>query len=666
MFEYYNNVLCVYGRWLADQGIMSDGYQRQLKRTKKITVARHGCRNTPKLIVFDSLAPNFRDQVVEITGDPYLTTKNHKFTDFIESDLEAVEFFNTYTRDNGKELPDTAKRDYICTANIFNAIKIVFEDRSSAKKAFGKKTGTIFKSIAKVIHELPKNNYPHSLPKNYRTLKIRYDKFIENGYEGIISNKWGNKNSEKINDSAKVWLISRMANQVEKVANMAQLLYEYNLKADKNEWLKIIETDTIYNFLHKPEIKYLWYGHRYGELKAKEKYTYQNKTSMPSMRDSLWYSDGTKLNLWYKDANGKPATCQVYEVMDAYSDVFLGYHVSPTENFKAQFSAYRMAVKVSQARPHQTSFDNQGGHGKLEAGNFLNKISKIASKTKPYNGKSKTIENAFKRFQMEVMKKLWYFTGQNIQAKSPESKANLEFVQANLKNLLPLSEVIAQYEALRNQWNARLHHATKIPRIEMYRSSLNPEVPKLSYWEQIDIFWIEKPKPVQFTAYGMNFELDKVKYSYSVLNADGMPDIEFLRSNIDKKFIVKYDPEDMTLIYLYEKTASGLVRVAAAETTVVTHRNIQEQEEWEAEWLQRVNEMNEKSRVDVRDRMQQILEDHEATPEHYGLNSPKIKGIETRKKKKKEPKVADFNKTLSNQVPALSDGDDEGSPWDLI
>ena len=86
------------------------------------------------------------------------------------------------------------------------------------------------------------------------------------------------------------------------------------------------------------------------------------------MRDSLWYGDGTKINLYYKDydKDGKLVvrTTQVYEVIDAYSEVFLGYHISDSEDYEAQYNAYRMAVQVSGHKPYELVHDNQGGHKK--------------------------------------------------------------------------------------------------------------------------------------------------------------------------------------------------------------------------------------------------------------------------------------------------------------
>jgi hypothetical protein len=84
-------------------------------------------------------------------------------------------------------------------------------------------------------------------------------------------------------------------------------------------WKIISTAKTIYNFIYDEKIVSQWWGYRYGELKSKEKFSYQHKTRLPGMRDSLWYSDGTKLNYYYQylDKSGKRqiGTLQVYEVM---------------------------------------------------------------------------------------------------------------------------------------------------------------------------------------------------------------------------------------------------------------------------------------------------------------------------------------------------------------
>ncbi|BDW76495.1 hypothetical protein BFINE_22900 [Bacteroides finegoldii DSM 17565] len=182
-------------------------------------------------------------------------------------------------------------------------------------------------------------------------------------------------------------------------------------------------------------------------MKAHQRYDRKHRTILPSRRDSLWYGDGTKLNLYYRDENGNKCTTSVYEVVDAYSEVLLGYYISDNEDYIAQYHAFRMAIQTSRYKPYEIVCDNQGGHKKNAALGLFSKISRIHRPTAPYNGESKTIENIFYRFQSQVLKKRFGFTGQNITAKRDTSRPNLEFINANIDSLPTLEELKEQYAA---------------------------------------------------------------------------------------------------------------------------------------------------------------------------------------------------------------------------
>ena len=235
-------------------------------------------------------------------------------------------------------------------------------------------------------------------------------------------------------------------------------------------WKEVKSSKTLYNFLNSEDVKDLWWGHRYGELKSKEKFEMQFKTKLPTRPNALWYSDGTKLNYFYLDENNQMRTCMVYEVMDVASECFIGYHISDSENFEAQYAAYKMALQFAGVKPYQITFDNQGGHKKLGSANFLQNLSRLAIPTKPYNGKSKSIESAFGRFQSEYLKRDWFFTGMNIQTKKAESKANMEFILANKENLPTLEGIKKAYAARRHEWNTAKHPHSELTRLEMYKT----------------------------------------------------------------------------------------------------------------------------------------------------------------------------------------------------
>lgn len=672
MFETFQNQICIQGGWLYSKkggNIMPKyTYDNLVRRGPFNVVRKGGGRNTPALITWASVPEDYKQQIIQLVGDPTRTKNNIIFTDHLERDTNAVKFYANHTLETGDGIAEDIQKKHCAEAAIFNAINSLLHNRILKTKALG--TGGLtatWKKLATIVHELPRHQWPHALPSNYRSLQRKYRAYMADGYEALIHGGHGHKNSEKINDHAKLFVLARWGDRVQKVANLEQLLEEYNTKAVEEGWKTLKDHKTLYKYLYQPEVKSMWYAYRHGELKAKEKYAFQNSTKMPTMRDSLWYSDGTKLNFYYRDQDNKMATCQVYEVMDAYSEVFLGYHISKTEDYEAQYFAFKMAVKNSGHRPYEVRFDNQGGHKKLTKGNFMPKLAHLAIKTQPYNGKSKTIESAFGRFQQQILKKHWYFTGQNITAKKEESKANMEFILANVANLPTLEEAKAAYAADRLEWNQRRHFDTNRPRLDMYLSSKNPKAPSIDLLEMVDIFWIERDKPVKLTAYGLTFVEKRQKHTYMVYNHDRMPDFEFLQNNIDRKFHIKFDPEDMSLIYLFEMTPLGLRRVTAAETKVETARNVQEQADWESEYYRKISDKAKASRVERRNEMDDILEKFNMTPESYGLNSPKLKGIETSKanktpkstpkldKKRREKDIAEHQKELSNVDPYTTD-----------
>ena len=74
------------------------------------------------------------------------------------------------------------------------------------------------------------------------------------------------------------------------------------------------------------------------------------------MPNSLWYSDGTKINLYYRAYDERQKrwvarTTDVYEVMDACTELFLGYFIGDGENFFVQYMAYRMPLQTWKVKP---------------------------------------------------------------------------------------------------------------------------------------------------------------------------------------------------------------------------------------------------------------------------------------------------------------------------
>jgi hypothetical protein len=575
----------------------------------------------------------------------------------IKPDPKIATLFRDYTYEDkyGRRhtIPEKTQSIYTNNASIIEAMAGSLVRQKMAKASNNKrvKLNEFFPKCVEIAANLNAKGMFNTLHKHHRTFERIFKTYQAAGADGwktLIHPSFGNKSSEKLCEEAKYWLIARWATPVNKLT-IQQLFEEYNREViNYPDWKPLKDPNTIRLFLYRKDVQSLWYGMRHGELHAKAKFTRQHRTILPTMRDSIWYGDGTKMNFYYRDSEGKMATTSVYEVMDVYSECLLGHHISKTEDFEAQYMAFRRALQFSGQKPYEIRFDNQGGHKKLQAGEFFKKLSRLAINTQPYNGNSKTIESAFGRFQTQVMHKLWYFTGQNITAKKEESRPNMEFILANKANLPTLDEAIRQYVLCREEWNNMPHYESHIAHLSMYRNSSNPRAVKVDALEMLSIFGIIKPVPNTYRSNGIEMEVKGMKYCWEVLTADGQPDLEFLRKHSDEKFHICYDPYDMEMVALYSKVPGGDYRFEAmASKYIMVHRGIQEQDKLDAAFIKSMENKNKKLRLDMQEATEQIMEKYGMHPAQHGLNMPKVKGVSS----KRTDDIGAYTKKVSEIIP---------------
>lgn len=636
----YNNILCVSYNEIVPSIYSFDAFRKAIERGK-INRVRRASFESPALIEVASLPEKILSKLREKYGENFdKAAETDSLEGFYKLSQEALEFYRNWKTTEDLRLSDKLIEEYTVNASVLIALRKYYNYRFTYIKSRGGSTSGLWKNVSAIVSCL-RNKVQHSLPENPRRLKQKLEEFETKGYAALVSGKISNSNKALLTERAKEWLLSRWTDQVNKVASIEQLYDEYLTKAmTMNGWKLISSPKTIYNFIYDEKIVADWWAYRYGELKSKEKFSYQHKTKLPGMRDSLWYSDGTKLNYYYQylDKAGKRqvGTLQVYEVMDAYSEVLLGFCISDKEDFKAQYAAYKMALQTSGYKPYQITFDNQGGHKKLESSDFLNKLAHLAIHTQPYNGKSKTIESAFNRFQSQYLKKDWYFTGQNITARKAESKANMEYILANKENLPTKDEIIKRYTERRTEWNNAMTSTGKT-RMENYLSSSNPQTVKLSIMDMVELFAVTRPREVTCTAAGISFREQNIRYDYMVVDGEGMPDLDWLERNIGKSFVVKFDPDDMEQVFLYDHASDGSLRLAAiAKTKTVIHRGKQEQDEWEAAFIKKVELANKAKRIERKERMEALQKEFGTSNEDYGMVSPALAGIESNRTAKKK------------------------------
>lgn len=629
--EMYGKIRCVTFPELVSQGgILSVPSYKKKVREGKLRVVRPGKgAGSYALIDYNSLPDLIRDAYDRLYPDAHKEMNEQMMSNTIRSDSKAVEFYKRYE----PQISLSRQAEYVLNAEVMNElIRVEKETEAMHRKCGYVRKAETWKSVRGTCEKL-REEYGHTLPESAARLRGKFNAYKKCGYAALVNKNTGNQAARVVVPETARLLLKLRRSIVPRYTE-AQIFEEYNRRAVELGLNIIKSPTTVKNYLNDPAVMPMWYAAVHGMQRWKSRYSSLLKTGLPQMRDALWYGDGTKLNLYYRDDRGKMRTTFVYEVMDAYSETLLGYDIAPNENFKSQYRAYRMAVETAGSRPYEIVTDNQGGHKKGDATGFFRRLTVLHRPTMPYNGQSKTIENAFYRFQAMVLHRIWYFTGQNVNTKKAGSKPNLEFIEENAYALPTLEEVKAIYKECRDRWNnEEKHFASGIPHMEMYRMSENPEAQPVTDTDMVRMFWLCHPKAVTYTNYGLQLEIDRRKYHYDVYGADGLRDEAWALGNTGREFTVMYDPLDMTRVELWRNTATGPKYSATATPKVTVSRATQERTPEESGFMRRTIERNKEVMAAIHLEGERFDLDERIAAEFFGLTTPRLKNVSGKKMK---------------------------------
>ena len=648
--EYFNKILCVTSPELTSGSnpIFKEGTLNVYASKGKVSrVHRFGGEGGYTLYAWSSIPQKYKARYMERYGDPEQRMKEAMMRDRIKLDSEAREWYEVFTYEkNGirEHLTEKLIEEYTINASVLKELLKMMAQRRAIRQSLNASAAGAWEIIYK-SSEVMREEYQHTLPQNEARLKAKIKAFQADGYSSLISGKVGNQNTIKITPEFGQLLIALKRCRIP-VYTDTQLFEEANRQAEANGWKPLKSLSGMKRWLNSAAIMPLWYDAVHGEQAARQKFGRKHRTALPTKRDALWYGDGTKLNLYYQDENGKVRTTQVYVVIDAMSEVMLGWHISDTEDYEAQYHAYRMAIQVSKHKPYEIVHDNQGGHKKLETDGLFKKLCHVHRTTQPYNGESKTIEAVFGRFQQQVLHKDWRFTGQNITAKKMSSRPNLEFIEENKDSLYTLDELKYAYTKATKEWNSMQHPAYGKSRQDVYDSSVNGETQVVTTHDMVDMFWVTAKRMSTFTNQGISVTIKKQKRQYEVMSSPGVPDHEWRRRHTYERFVVKYDPYDFGSIRLYKKETDGSLRFErVAEPYVVIHRAIQEQTEGEAAFIRQEQAENTADRIERTVAGREIEKAHGVMPEQHGLRSPKPKGMTAAERRQIERRTGIYSKS---------------------
>jgi primosomal protein N'' len=597
--EMFGKTLCVTFEELVGGGIMSLANYKKHVREKKFHFVQHGGNGRKALIMYECLPDKLRKQLDERepkARERFIKQQSFPMNIRLKSDDKAVEFYKTYI----PKISIERQKEYVLNAKVMNAMMAQETGLRNKHSEHGYTHKRLVRNTVISLCEELRRSFNHTLPKSESRLMEKFEDYKKRSYVALVSGTTGNQSARKIGPREGRILLRLRRSKFPVYTDMQifdefnRIVTERNARATREEdKLKPVESpQTVINYLYKTGIKLWWYGVVHGEIAFKNEFMPQFDTKLPQMPNTLWYGDGTKLNLYYKDYDKKnkrmvARTIDVYEVMDACSEVFLGYSFG-AENFLTQYEAYRMALETWKIKPYEIVTDNQGGHKRPEAQAFFKKICHLHKTTMPHNGQSKTIESAFGRFQQQVMHKLYNYTGQNVTATKESSHVNIDLIMKNISQLPTLEEMKDQYLECRREWNGMPHPTseTGMTRMEMYTTLNSPKAEQLDEYGVQELFKLLSKDSVKYGKQGFVFSRNNKEYRYMVYDESGQVDMGFHMQNVGVSFRYKYDPMDMTSVELWEVCAGGRLKYAATATPkVVFHRATAERSTEESERL---------------------------------------------------------------------------------
>lgn len=550
----------------ADMKRVGVGYNT-LKSARKRGTAGYTIIDDPAdkrriLVAYNDLRPDVKQVVDAVFGNAIKDQGQSDLLSLLETRSEDVQTLRDHILADGTRLTDEAIEKYVRACSY---LRLLGDTPRAVQKHLGYPTVQAWHQAITACFSAEGVD----LPRTYAPMRRKLREFAQQGALAVVSGKWGNSNRRIIAGAIEDFLISVYALPTK--PDVEKVMVRYAEVAKEKGW-PMLSREAVWTHLHRrPEVKRRWYLGRHGKAAWNALYSHENKRSRPTFREAMWCSDGTKLNLFYRTAGKVPmaAKMQVYVVMDVYSEVILGWSLGWSERFDMQQAAMRQALTRSQAKPLQLLYDGQGGHKKADAQDFFDRATKLHFPSQPRNPQAKMVESLIGRWQKEVLRDEWYFTGQNIQSKRLDSKPNIDFIQAHINDLPGVEELPAIVERLVDQWNNREHPHFKMSRNMAYDTSINPHAVELDVLDMVNLFWHITAQPIRYRKNGITLQVGEQRHTFEVYDADGHPDEEFRARHIGSEFLVKYDLEDFSYVMLYESRPDGIRFVTAAQAKQV-------------------------------------------------------------------------------------------------
>ena len=209
--EYYGKILCISkddltrddrpdnnpeNEYLAP--IMTISCFDVMVYRKKLLVVRKGIgRGVTALVSVESLPSPYKEKVKAKYGNMSAEILRNWFGVHFEIDSEAMSFYSHFRFEDGKELTLEQQQEYTINASTLQAVVALMND-TKMQRAVMNNNCIKWDEMAGAISFYQKE-FGHTLPLSPNRFKKKVTEFQKDGYTSLISKKFGNQNTRKVN-----------------------------------------------------------------------------------------------------------------------------------------------------------------------------------------------------------------------------------------------------------------------------------------------------------------------------------------------------------------------------------------------------------------------------------------------------------------------------------
>ena len=367
---------------------------------KQLRRASLGC---DALVEFSSLSQEWKDKITTKFGKPQEEVKKSWFAQHYLADREAFDFYigYRYGENNNKKLELDTVEQYTYNASVLNTVIIMKSNRKQYLKALGCNSVDIWESLSRDVNAF--REVEHNLPTTKDSLRFKVNKYIKEGYSGLISGKFGMKNALKVKEREQEALLDEL---LAKHTNLDNTLIAtvYNAIAEQKSW-PTLTAQTVGNRKEKSNL--VIYAGRNGVSALSNNILMQNKRQAPTAPMLYWTLDGWDAELLYQkttlDKKGYATTSfhnrlTMVVVLDPFNKYPVGYAIGTHETPELIKEALRNAINHTaelfgqRFKPYQLQSDN---YQKKALTPVYEACTKYYTPAKVKNAKSKVIEPYF-------------------------------------------------------------------------------------------------------------------------------------------------------------------------------------------------------------------------------------------------------------------------------